>query len=871
MGSWLRLGDVKAFKCLLALTLMYALMSYLVYIVLHMRHVSPLGLDAPLDQFSEARTIEHIRYLTVDIDGRQEGRPGLEAAAKYIKMHLEAIAEKAGSNYRVEVEEAPVSGSFSMIFLRHRVTLGYKNHRNVLMRISSNTSNDNDPSVLVNGHFDSPVGSPGAGDCGSCVASMLELARLIVDSKWIPPRPIIFLFNGAEELYLLGSHGFVTTHKWSSTIGAFINIEASGTGGLDLVCQSGPGSWPSNIYAQAAKYPMANSVAQDLFGIIPGDTDYRIFAEDYGNIPGLDIIFVLGGYFYHTSYDTLEKLLPGSIQARGENLLSLVKAFANSSMVLDAKERSLRAVSNGMKNDRAVFFDYLSLYMVIYSQEVSMVLHSLPLAIFLLVPLFLQSPNKTLSLRLNTFLAFTGGILFQALGVVLAIIVPVIVAVLRLFFSKHAMSWFAHPYLALLMFVPSSVIGLLLPRTLWGFPFSAGLSRLHLSEEALIDEACFWGAFGLYSLITLAYLLVGLSGGFLTYFISISMLLGWFTFHISRKHFGLGSLKSLAGYVVPLIPCLTYGVYYGGFLIQFLIEKMGMMGSLPQPYGYFVPDIIVAAAVGLVTGWCVGPVLPVAGHWLSKTSILQCLLQLTVLALALSSQFFPYSTDAPKRVVLQHTYVTTDANNIVGSSYDFSVVDSNSLAFLFDYAPEAAKFLSISSDFVFEGNYHFDRSSWVASYPVSFLFSGSLKFPTQHDDIQKHYKYLPHLSNLEPTSISKNGHRRVQLELYLGSLSEIWTSVLNITGPLSNWSFADNSLPVPQSVSGGPPSYVCRLSGKSNDNWTFWLEANSSEPLRVDVAVLDQYLVEDAKKLKSLFPTWADVTAFSTFFSTYHF
>lgn len=32
---------------------------------------------------------------------------------------------------------------------------------------------------------------------------MLEVARLIVDSGWIPPRPIIFLFNGAEELFML--------------------------------------------------------------------------------------------------------------------------------------------------------------------------------------------------------------------------------------------------------------------------------------------------------------------------------------------------------------------------------------------------------------------------------------------------------------------------------------------------------------------------------------------------------------------------------------------------------------------------------------------------------------------------------------------
>ena len=71
-----------------------------------------------------------------------------------------------------------------------------------------------------------------------------------------------------------------------------------------------------------------------------------------------------------------------------------------------------------------------------------------------------------------------------------------------------------------------------------------------------------------------------------------------------------------------------------------------------------MPDVIVGAVVGLVVGWCFGPLAPVAGRWLSKTSILHVFLQITVVALAISSQLFPYSTGAPKRVVLQHTFVT---------------------------------------------------------------------------------------------------------------------------------------------------------------------------------------------------------------------
>ena len=56
-------------------------------------------------------------------------------------------------------------------------------------------------------------------------------------------------------------------------------------------------------------YKLSCDIPQDIFDVFPGDTDYRMFAEDYGDIPGLDIIFLLGGYYYHTSFDTIDRIM----------------------------------------------------------------------------------------------------------------------------------------------------------------------------------------------------------------------------------------------------------------------------------------------------------------------------------------------------------------------------------------------------------------------------------------------------------------------------------------------------------------------------------------------------------------------------------
>jgi hypothetical protein len=205
----------------------------------------------------------------------------------------------------------------------------YNNLTNIVVKLSSTKTNKaSNGSVLISSHYDSAVGSPGAFDDGIPIVVMLEVISNLLskhqeDPSLVLKHDIIFLFNDAEEVGLLGAAAFVKKHEWASDVKVFLNLEAAGVTGKPILFQS-TNAWVMNEYAEAIPYPKGNAVAQDIFdlGIIPSLTDYRVYSNELrlGSASGIDTAFYMGGHHYHTHLDNMKNIYesPGAIQMMGK-------------------------------------------------------------------------------------------------------------------------------------------------------------------------------------------------------------------------------------------------------------------------------------------------------------------------------------------------------------------------------------------------------------------------------------------------------------------------------------------------------------------------------------------------------------------------
>ena len=190
------------------------------------------------DEFSAERASKHLFDIT-KLGPRTSGSYANDISA--VKVLVQAIQEiKRASNKDFEVEidvQTGIEGTFA--FVRSGIvdigyTIVYNNITNVVAKVSKKSSKSQSPYILVNAHFDSVPNTEGASDDTVSCAVMLETMRAITHTKNEDiENGFIFLFNGAEEGPLAGSHAFIKNHKWKDLAKVVVNLEAAGSGKID--------------------------------------------------------------------------------------------------------------------------------------------------------------------------------------------------------------------------------------------------------------------------------------------------------------------------------------------------------------------------------------------------------------------------------------------------------------------------------------------------------------------------------------------------------------------------------------------------------------------------------------------------------------
>ncbi|GAU15874.1 hypothetical protein TSUD_40950 [Trifolium subterraneum] len=631
--------------------------------------------------FSEVEAFSHVKALT-EVGPHPVGSEALHQALQYVLTACETIKKTAHWEVDVEVDLFHVeSGANRLVSgLFAGKSLVYSDLDHVVVRILPKyTSEAREESILVSSHIDTVFSTEGAGDCSSCVGVMLELARGV--SQWAHglKKGVIFLFNTGEEDGLNGAHSFITQnddveirrnlnhkHPWSKTVRMAIDLEAMGIGGKSSIFQAGPHPGAIESFASVAKYPSGQTIAQDLFtsGVIKSATDFQVYKEVAG-LSGLDFAYVDNTAVYHTKNDKLELLTKGSLQHLGENMLAfLLHVGASSQFPEDSSTDSKEDISN----NKAVYFDILGTYMVVYRQKFANMLHNSVIMQSLLIwvtSLAMGGIPAAASLALSCLGVLLMWLFSLGFSVLVAFLLPLI--------SSSPVPYVSSPWLVVGLFGAPAILGALTGQHLGYLLFQKYLLNLHskrgqfptiIRAELVKLEAERWlykaGSFQWLILLILGnYFKIGSSYLALVWLVSPAFAYGFFeaTLAPARLPKPLKLATLVLGLATPILISAGIFIRLAATLIGGMVRLDRNPGGTPEWLGNVVIAAYIAALLSLTLVYLLSYVhLSGAKRTITLASLLLFSLSL---AAVLSGVVPPFSEDTARAVNVVHVVDAT--------------------------------------------------------------------------------------------------------------------------------------------------------------------------------------------------------------------
>jgi Peptidase family M28 len=251
--------------------------------------------------FDSTQAMAHIYTLATEIGPRRGGTTAELQAAQYGLAYLSSLG------YQATMTAVPIPN-------------GLTSHNVIAVKQGSSPL-----TIVVGGHIDSKLPSPGGNDNGSGSAAVLELARVLRDADIVPT--VVFVLFGNEEMidsnadhHHYGSRRYVaqmTAVDRSNLVGMIsLDMIARGTTFTVRTMGKGPGELLSQLQSYAGATGVGLTYLQD--GSTYGYSDHEPF-----ELAGYPAVWLewRSDPNYHTANDTYANCTAARLQTAGAFVL----------------------------------------------------------------------------------------------------------------------------------------------------------------------------------------------------------------------------------------------------------------------------------------------------------------------------------------------------------------------------------------------------------------------------------------------------------------------------------------------------------------------------------------------------------------------